>query len=297
MASSAPTVSVVIPNHNRAGLLGYAVSSALAQQGARVEVLVCDDGSTDESHDVVRAIGDPRVKWLPGPATGGPSAPRNRGIASAEGDWIAFLDSDDHWLPGKLEAQFRALEISGCSASSTNAYRWVCGPGSAEAPPREPEELPLYLSGLPAQIDVRSLMRTNLVVTSSMVVRAELIRATGGFPASAADIFEDYAAWLRVAQLSAIVVLGDGHVVYRDSPQQSYRQTYTAGFTCARNAMRDFEAWREERDGRGMSTWGEHIMAWRQLMGLLAGPYVAQIPRRTAAPAAASAPPSTSREP
>jgi glycosyltransferase involved in cell wall biosynthesis len=297
MATSPPAVSVVIPNHNRAALLGYAVTSALAQEGARVDVLVCDDGSTDESHDVVRAIDDPRVKWLPGPATGGPSAPRNRGIAQAGGDWIAFLDSDDQWLPGKLEAQLRAMESSGCSASSTNAYRWVCGPGTAEAPPIEPEELPLYLSDLPPRLDVRRLLRTNLVVTSAMVVRADLMRATGGFPASSADIFEDYAAWLRVAYLSPIVVLSEGHVVYRDSPQQSYRQNYIAGFTCARNAMRDFDSWRDSLDGGKRAARSEHVIAWRQLIGLLAGPYLPERLRRVSTPVTVPGPPGASLEP
>ena len=91
-------------------------------------MLVCDDGSTDGSAGVVEAFDDPRVRWLPGAASGGPAAPRNRGIAAARGEWVAFLDSDDTWREGKLEAQLRLLESTlRASACTTNAYR--CLPG------------------------------------------------------------------------------------------------------------------------------------------------------------------------
>src|SRR5262249_7122187 len=103
--SHEPSVSVIIPTWNRAATVMAAVESALAQTHAPLEVLVCDDGSSDDSAQRVGALPDPRVRWLPGPRGGRPAIPRNRGIAAARGEWLAFLDSDDEWLPDKLERQ------------------------------------------------------------------------------------------------------------------------------------------------------------------------------------------------
>src|SRR5262245_1813867 len=100
-----PKISVIIPTWNRAQSVKRAISSALRQTHPPHEILVCDDGSTDNTEEVVRAMGDSRVRWIAGPHAGCPAVPRNRGIAASKGDWIAFLDSDDAWLPEKLEAQ------------------------------------------------------------------------------------------------------------------------------------------------------------------------------------------------
>src|SRR4051794_13419670 len=99
------SVSVIIPTWNRAATLGPAIQSVLNQTYPPREVLVCDDGSTDNSVDVVAQLDDQRIRWLPGGRGGRPAIPRNRGIGAATGEWLAFLDSDDEWLPDKLERQ------------------------------------------------------------------------------------------------------------------------------------------------------------------------------------------------
>lgn len=105
--AGAPTVSVVIPTFDRAALLPVAVASALAQRPAPLEVIVVDDGSTDDTPEVCRRF-PPPVRTIR-QANTGPAAARNRGIRKARGDYVAFLDSDDVWLPGKLAAQLAAL--------------------------------------------------------------------------------------------------------------------------------------------------------------------------------------------
>ncbi|MGD9255575.1 MAG: glycosyltransferase family A protein, partial [Chromatiales bacterium] len=102
------TISVIIPTCNRVETLPRALDSVLAQTLSVDEVIVVDDGSTDGTADLVRAS-YPQVRLLQQPNRG-VSAARNRGIRKATGDWIAFLDSDDRWLPAKLEAQFRLIE-------------------------------------------------------------------------------------------------------------------------------------------------------------------------------------------
>ena len=98
-----PLVSVILPAFNRAWSLGRAIDSILSQVDANLETIVVDDGSTDETPDLLSAYGD-RIRVIR-QANRGVSAARNTGIRSASGDLIAFLDSDDSWLPGKIKAQ------------------------------------------------------------------------------------------------------------------------------------------------------------------------------------------------
>ena len=269
MAAS-PLVSVVIPNHNRAGLLGHAIRSTLTQDPSPLEVLVCDDGSTDQSREVVAAIDDPRVAWLPGEASGGPSRPRNRGIDAARGDFVAFLDSDDVWLPGKLSAQLDLLGSGSHVACSTNALRWVPGPSPIEKPPEGIDSLPRLLEPLPASADLLALLRRNLVVTSSMVVRTDIVRKTGGFPESSSQVFEDYVAWLKVAHFGTVGLLDQPYVIYLDNAEQSFRSTYDVEFTCALNSMVDFVRWRSGVTAGRRVNRREVGSAMSQLSGLLA---------------------------
>jgi glycosyltransferase involved in cell wall biosynthesis len=100
-------VSVVIPTFNRARTLPRALDSVLGQTLAATEVIVVDDGSQDGSAELI-ATRYPQVRYLRLP-NGGVSRARNRGIEASRGEWIALLDSDDAWLPGKLAAQSAAL--------------------------------------------------------------------------------------------------------------------------------------------------------------------------------------------
>jgi glycosyltransferase involved in cell wall biosynthesis len=104
-----PKVSVVIPTYNRATNVQAGIKSVLAQTFSDLEVIVVDDGSSDDTGQILReAFGD-RIRYFP-QANQGASVARNRGVDEARGEWIAFLDSDDIWEKDKLEWQFRALE-------------------------------------------------------------------------------------------------------------------------------------------------------------------------------------------
>jgi glycosyltransferase involved in cell wall biosynthesis len=108
MASS-PLVSVVIPTHNRVSFLPLTLHSVLGQEGVTLEVVVVDDGSTEDVRDVVNraGAGDARVRLLRHDVPLGVSAARNSGVAAAGGTWIAFVDDDDVWAPDKLVSQIR----------------------------------------------------------------------------------------------------------------------------------------------------------------------------------------------
>jgi len=103
-----PMVSVIIPTYNRSALLPAALGSALAQTLAEVEVIVIDDGSTDDTREVIAPFLD-RIRYLESDH-GGPAHARNVGLRASAGRYIAFLDSDDRYLPDKLELQVAFME-------------------------------------------------------------------------------------------------------------------------------------------------------------------------------------------
>lgn len=117
-----PIVSVVIPVFNRADLVGAAVQSVLDQKGIPFEILLVDDASTDDLGATVARFPGAPLSVLRHAVNSGASVARNTGIAAARGDWIAFLDSDDIWLPGKLEQQLAFLTSRGLSAGCTDYY-------------------------------------------------------------------------------------------------------------------------------------------------------------------------------
>ncbi|CAN5632117.1 hypothetical protein BH10ACT10_BH10ACT10_02940 [soil metagenome] len=267
------SVSVVVPPPNRAELLAAAVASALDQPGVDVEVLVCDDGATDGSAAVVAAIEDPRVRWLPGPASGGPAVPRNRGVAAARGEWVAFLDSDDRWRSGKLRAQLDRLDQTGGDACVTNAFR--CVPGDLSAPG-------LMHDRLPPLITLDNQLERNLVMTSTVLARTTTLRRLGGFPEkSGRTLFEDYALWLRLAQERPVSVVDEPWVDYRDEAAASVRGTMASELTCTAHALEDFVHWRRQGADPVRTTAREVWVMARQLGRLVA---VRDIVRRTLRP-------------
>jgi glycosyltransferase involved in cell wall biosynthesis len=104
------TVSVILPVYNRGASLADSMLSVLAQSYGDLELIVVDDASTEDLRPSVEGVGDPRVRYIRQARNGGASAARNAGLAAAEGRYIAFQDSDDLWLPKKLERQVALLE-------------------------------------------------------------------------------------------------------------------------------------------------------------------------------------------
>jgi glycosyltransferase involved in cell wall biosynthesis len=123
---SVPLVSIIIPCYNAAAYVGEAIESALAQTYPNKEVIVIDDGSTDNSLEVIRCFGD-SIRWETGPNRGGGAA-RNRGLALAKGEWVQFLDSDDLLSPNKLERQMELTRLHTNSIVYCNyATEWEDG--------------------------------------------------------------------------------------------------------------------------------------------------------------------------
>jgi glycosyltransferase involved in cell wall biosynthesis len=205
---SAELVSVVIPVHNREKTIQRAVESALSQTHDRIEVIVVDDGSTDSTIDVLRGMGDERIRLLRNStASGGPAVPRNVALDVAVGSWIGFLDSDDFWLPHKVAGQL---------AVATDTTALVYSRAIRREGETDSDYHSFYFAGrpLPTGLCTEELIEWNFVPTSTVLVRAEWVGRIGRFARELEGI-EDYHYWLRLAMAGgAFGFLDDRTTVY-----------------------------------------------------------------------------------
>lgn len=232
MTQVSPQVSVVIPAYNRERSVRAAVDSALAQQGVAVEVIVVDDGSQDGTAGVVEAIDDPRVS-LVRQSNGGVSAARNTGIRNARGEWVAFLDSDDVWLPQKLGRQLeRMAEAPGCMASQTSAYLV------------DDDLRPIRLKRC---VQVEDPLLTFLrfhnlpAAGSSWIVKRDLLERIGGFDPTLERI-EDWDFSLRIARFANPLCIDEPLTLYRyneDNRSHDVDMHVAAGLTILARVFAD----------------------------------------------------------
>lgn len=177
-------VSVIIPVHNCANFVCQAIDSALDQE-VPLEILVIDDGSRDNLDQVMeRYRSEPRVRYLKNEKNIGVAATRNRGVALAKGNFIAFLDADDYWLKTKLQKQLALMEETGCVICST-ARELMSMDGTLTG----------HIIPVKTKISYNNLLLSNRINCSSVVIRAEVARE---FPMHHDDSHEDYLMWLEV---------------------------------------------------------------------------------------------------
>ena len=124
-----PKVTVILPVYNRSGSLEDSMRSVLNQSFRDLELIVVDDASTEDLRPIVAAVGDPRVRYIRQARNGGASVARNAGLAAAKGEYIAFQDSDDLWLPGKLKAQMAMLQAAPADVGVVTGSKVLYGSG------------------------------------------------------------------------------------------------------------------------------------------------------------------------
>jgi glycosyltransferase involved in cell wall biosynthesis len=192
----APSVSVVIPTFNRARDIPRCLDSLAAQTYKHFEVLVCDDGSTDDTRAVVaRYVDKLPIEYHWAENFGGAARPRNAGMRLARGKYIAFLDSDDWWRPEKLARCVERLEAGADLVYHDLFVIRSAGQRFSWRKVRTAELVPPLFDDL--------VRKGNVVPNSSVVVRASTIRDIGGFSENEGLIaWEDYDAWLRIAKLT-----------------------------------------------------------------------------------------------
>lgn len=156
-------ISVIIPTFNRAHLLRRAIDSVLSQSYQDVELIVVDDASTDNTATCVRSYTDPRIRYVRLETNQGACVARNVGVQHAQGEWIAFQDSDDEWLPTKLERQLKQLEDSGADVVFCAFERYNSACEKVQTFPHDYVE--------PGRITYEQLLFENLVSTQTILGR------------------------------------------------------------------------------------------------------------------------------
>ncbi len=226
------TVSVIIPTYNREKDLVRAINSVLIQTHKVNEILICDDGSNDNSKEIVESFGDSRIRWINCDRNGRPAVPRNIGIRNARGAWMAFLDSDDEWLPTKIAEQLAAAEESGLNAICSNAIRID-----------EKYQNPFF-NFTERKIAFNELVKSNKVICSSMMIRKELFDLKISFPIQEELAgLEDYACWLRVATFGEIYYLSKPLLNYYDDPKTSIRKGDVSYWNQRYRVFKDLAIW------------------------------------------------------
>src|SRR5262245_30073027 len=203
-------VSVVIPTYNCAEHIGETLQSVLDQDYPNLEIIVVDDGSTDNTRDVVAGFRSDRITYVYQSNSGGPSKPRNVGIAHAQSQYIALFDSDDIMLPGKIQAAVEFFEMNSqlglvftnfvkCDEQGTpypnpflDGYHhfWMCQK-------RQVDDRRYVIS---AGVAYETLLKQNYIGTSSVVIRKSVFSEVGEFDETLSGP-EDLDMWLRITSL------------------------------------------------------------------------------------------------
>lgn len=219
------TVSIVTPAYRAAAYVGEAIRSVLGQTYENWEMVVVDDGSPDETAEVVERFAkeDSRIR-LVRQANGGAAAARRRALDEIEGQYVAFLDADDYWLPEKLEMQLGFMEEKKVAFSFTS-FRRVAEDGSRVG----------RVIRAPKRLDYGKLLRNTAIATSTVMID----RAQVGSLRIRKTYYDDYALWLDVTRR--------GHVAWGlDVDLARYR---VVGGSVSRNKIRSaYWVWRLYRD-------------------------------------------------
>jgi glycosyltransferase involved in cell wall biosynthesis len=199
-----PRISVIVPTYNRQKYIVQCIDSLLAQTFKLYEILIVDDGSTDNTKSLIRQYRDERIRHIILTHTGLPSIPRNEGIQKASGEFIALCDSDDVWMPTKLETQMELMLKNGWNASSTDAS--IIGNGNER-----------YFDNYHRKYanPIHEILWNNYVITSSIVIRSDYLHRQQFNTSPEFVGYEDYYLWLSISMHTPIEFINQPLVGYR----------------------------------------------------------------------------------
>lgn len=202
-----PTISVIIPAYNAEKTIKQTIESVLNQTFNDFELIVINDGSQDSTMEILGSISDPRLKVFSYPNSGVATS-RNRGISSAFGEYISFLDADDLWTPDKLEVQLKALQES---TQAAVAYSWTdCIDESGQFLRRG------YYINVSGNVYQKLLLTNFLENGSNPLIRKEALDKVGDFDESLIPA-EDWDLYLRLAACYNFVAVPSVQILYRIS--------------------------------------------------------------------------------
>jgi glycosyltransferase involved in cell wall biosynthesis len=248
--SNEPTVSVVIPCYNGAPFLREALASVLTQTHTVLEVIVVDDGSTDDSAAIAGSFGPP-VRVIR-QTNRGESVARNRGVRESRGDWIAFLDADDAWLPNRIEAQFAQCSLDAVALHCNLIFF------GAENYTTRIEETPAHLRYSLAELCCRNRFHT----PSAIIVRRDVCPP---FPEHI-RYAEDLLFFLEIVQAGPVSLCTAPLVRYRQHDRaQSFKAETRVGW------FRTINAWMAENRDKIAEDAAESVRKfWLQVLARFA---------------------------
>lgn len=191
-----PTVSIVLPTFNRLRYLPDTIASIFAQTFVDWELLITDDGSDAATKAYLETLGEvPRVRFIPLSHTGRPAVVRNRAVREALGKYIAFMDSDDIWLPSKLDRQIKVMQAQPSNRWCHTQFELVDERGHTR-----------HMAAAQGWILNPLLEAKTVIALPSVMVSRRLLESVGGFDESL-TMCEDYDLWLRLAAVTRIVAI------------------------------------------------------------------------------------------
>jgi len=229
LTDNTPKISVIIPAYNAAKWIRRAIDSALGQRLSPIEIIVVDDGSSDDTSEVCMRYGE-QIRLIQ-QENAGAAAARNRGVAEARGDWIAFLDADDEWLPHRLEAQWMLLQKHPDILWAAGAYAVYRG-GKCRFVRNLPKDIP-WQDG---SVDAYALLGagSGIIWTGTVLLRREVWNDIGGMDTNLRES-EDRDMWLNVASRCR-------DLVYVTEPVARYHVLAATNLTSTTIARRDLSS-------------------------------------------------------
>ncbi|RUT02709.1 hypothetical protein DSM106972_056290 [Dulcicalothrix desertica PCC 7102] len=203
--TTTPKVSVIIPAYNAEKTIRETINSVLEQTYSNLELILINDGSTDETLELINEVKDSRLQVFSYP-NGGLSMARNRGITHATGEYISFIDADDLWTYDKLELQLEAFKKS---PEAGVAYSWtICVDNAGKH----------FHQGVKASFEgnvYKHLLVNNFIASgSNVLIRTEAVKSVGEFDITLKSC-EDWDYWLRLAPNWKFVVVPKPQIIYR----------------------------------------------------------------------------------
>lgn len=245
-------VSVVIPTYNRAGTLMRSIQSVTGQSYQEWELIIVDDGSTDRTEELVRPVmqEDMRIQYIRCPENKGQAAARNTGIKAARGAYIAFQDSDDCWMPDKLQKQILMMEEH--PEYGLIYGQMVYNEGGVLSAPYPPTDAGRQVFS--------ECLRQNLIGTPTMLVRKEVFDTVGIFDTSL-PAMEDYELALRITKHYLAGFIAEPVITAYKSADSVSRDL---GKHLIANCM---ILKKYERDFKEQHIWDEKITTLREMAG------------------------------
>jgi glycosyltransferase involved in cell wall biosynthesis len=240
----APHVSVVLPTRNRSAMLRKSLRSALDQDGIGLEVIVVDEGSSDDTAEQLKRIDDERLTVLRNDPAQGVARARNAAIERARGKWIAFLDDDDLWAPGYLQAQL---------ATAAEQCLSLCYSGRIEIDERGDLINNAYRPQ-PRRLSRRLLANNAIGGPTGVIVRADLLETVGRFDERLSAL-ADWDLWIRAVHDGRSGACAEPLVAYRNHPTRMM-------VTNAAEVMAEFELLREKHAAAARAAGMQFGAAW-----------------------------------